>query len=358
MQTDLFENAFKFASIGMALVSPDGRWLKVNDAVLQLYGYSEEELLSSDFLEMTHPEDLKTDLDLVNELLAGKRETYQMEKRYFHKLGHIIYAVLSVSLIRNADGSPRFFISQIQDVSELKKIQINMQNSSKMVALGEMAAGIAHEINNPVTIINLHTEALNQLLNEPELNIEMMKVFTQKISGTINRIGNIISSLKNFSNDNKKFEKFVSHKLSSIVNDTLGLCLEKFNQHGVKLTQDVPRDLVFDCNPVDISQVLLNLINNAFYAIKNHTQKEISLKVVVSKESFDIVVSDSGPGIPDDVKPKLLTPFFTTKPIGEGTGLGLSISKSIITVHKGELFLDELAPRTTFVIRLPLKLLT
>lgn len=357
MNSDLFENAFKFASIGMALVSPDGRWLKVNDAVLQLYGYSEEELLSRDFLEMTHPEDLKADLDLVNELLAGKRETFQMEKRYFHKLGHIIYAVLSVSLIRNADGSPRFFISQIQDVSELKKIQIHMHNNSKMVALGEMASGIAHEINNPVTIINLHTEALNQLLTESEPNIEMMKVFTQKISATINRIGNIISSLKSFSNDNKKFDKFVSYNLSSIVNDTLGLCLEKFKQHGVKLTQDVPRDFVFDCNPVDISQVLLNLINNAFYAIKNQTEKEISLKVVVNKDSFDIIVSDSGPGIPEDVKPMLLTPFFTTKPIGEGTGLGLSISKSIVTVHKGELFLDELSPRTAFVIRLPLKLL-
>ena len=109
MQTELFHSAFKFSPIGIALVSPEGKWLKVNDALLTLLGYSEEEFLSLDFLQMTHPEDLKADLDYVSELVLGKRETYQMEKRYFHKNGSVVYALLSVSLIRNADFSPRFF---------------------------------------------------------------------------------------------------------------------------------------------------------------------------------------------------------------------------------------------------------
>ena len=353
MQSELFESAFKFASIGMALVSPEGRWLKVNHAVTNLLGYSEDELLTIDFLQVTHPEDLNADLDLVNDLLSGRCETYQLEKRYIHKDGHVVYAFLSVSLIRNPDGTPRFFISQIQNITELKKIQQNLQNHTKMVALGEMAAGIAHEINNPLTIIDLHATALEHLVSEPVLDRVMLKQFTRKITDTTKRISCIVSSLRKLSNDNTKLETFEKYNMKSIVNDTIGLCTEKFINHGISLNINVSDDLLLDCNPLDISQVLINLINNAFYAIKDHTEKEISIAAEASGDFVTISVMDSGPGIPVGIKTRLLEPFFTTKPFGEGTGLGLSISKSIVKVHNGELFLDDSSKRTNFVVKLP-----
>ncbi|MBU1247178.1 MAG: diguanylate cyclase [Proteobacteria bacterium] len=120
---DIFHNAFTFASIGMALVSPNGAWLKVNKSLCDLVGYTEEQLLAKTFQDITHPEDLDEDLHHVEQMLAGIIETYQMEKRYFHNNGNIITVLLSVSLVRTEDGAPKFFISQIQDITKKKQLE-------------------------------------------------------------------------------------------------------------------------------------------------------------------------------------------------------------------------------------------
>jgi PAS domain S-box-containing protein len=114
----LFENAFHFAAIGIALVARDGRWLRVNHSVCELVGYSEAELLQMRFQDLTHQDDLEQDLENVARLLRGEVQSYQMEKRYLHKAGNVIWAVLSVSLVRGRHGEPLFFISQIQDITE------------------------------------------------------------------------------------------------------------------------------------------------------------------------------------------------------------------------------------------------
>jgi PAS domain S-box-containing protein len=120
-QEVLFQNAFDHAAIGMALVAPDGRWLKVNQSVCKITGYSEHELLRLRFQDITHPEDLNLDLENVEKLLAGELPEYQMEKRYFHKSGAIVWVLLSVSLVREDDGPPRFFIAQIQNITGRKE---------------------------------------------------------------------------------------------------------------------------------------------------------------------------------------------------------------------------------------------
>jgi len=120
---ELFFNAFQYASIGMALVAPDGKWLLVNKSLCDLTGYNEEELMETTFQDITHPDDLEEDLDYVNRILSGDLETYQMEKRYFHKDGRTIFILLSVSLVKNKNGSPLFFISQIQDITDRKLLE-------------------------------------------------------------------------------------------------------------------------------------------------------------------------------------------------------------------------------------------
>ena len=117
----LFKTAFNQAAIGMALVAPDGRWLRVNRSVCALTGYSEEELLRIRFQDITHPDDLDLDLENVGKLLRGEIPTYQMEKRYFHKNGSVVWVLLSVSLVKNAEQEPLFFISQIQDITARKE---------------------------------------------------------------------------------------------------------------------------------------------------------------------------------------------------------------------------------------------
>jgi two-component system cell cycle sensor histidine kinase/response regulator CckA len=126
-----FRNAVHYAPIGMAIVASDGRFLEVNPALCRLVGYTREELLARTFQDITHPEDLDVELKFVRQVLAGEIETYQMEKRYFHKEGHVVWVLLSVSLVRDAAGQPLHFISQIQDLSERKHIDAALRESEE-----------------------------------------------------------------------------------------------------------------------------------------------------------------------------------------------------------------------------------
>ena len=126
----IFRSAFEYAAIGMALVGTDGRWLRVNRAICDLTGYSEPELLATDFQTITHPDDLDADLGHVRDLLAGRVRSYQMEKRYFRKDGRIVWVFLSVSLVRDALGQPINFISQIQDITARKHAEDRLRHDS------------------------------------------------------------------------------------------------------------------------------------------------------------------------------------------------------------------------------------
>jgi PAS domain S-box-containing protein len=130
----LFQNAFEHAAIGMALVAPDGKWLRVNRSVCDITGYGENELLQRSFQDITHPDDLDLDLANVRKLLAGEIDSYQMEKRYLHKNGATVWALLSVSLVRDEDRQPRFFISQIQDITSRKESERQLGAASAEIA--------------------------------------------------------------------------------------------------------------------------------------------------------------------------------------------------------------------------------
>ncbi|MCS3903058.1 diguanylate cyclase (GGDEF)-like protein/PAS domain S-box-containing protein [Methylohalomonas lacus] len=132
---DTFENAFQYAAIGMALVSPQGQWLRVNRALCEITGYSEQELLKLSFQDITHPDDLNMDLDYLRQLLDGELESYTLEKRYFHKNGNIVWILLSVSLMRDEDGQPHFFIAQIQDITDRIMALREMRESEQRLEL-------------------------------------------------------------------------------------------------------------------------------------------------------------------------------------------------------------------------------
>jgi len=144
-----FRSAFDLAAIGKALVSPDGHWLRVNQALCRIVGYSAEELLRIDFQSITHPDDLAQDLHFVSEMLDGKQTYYEVEKRYIHKSGHTIWMLLSVSLIRDEHQQPLYFISQMQDISERKRLEraVREATSSEQERLGrDLHDGLAQEL--------------------------------------------------------------------------------------------------------------------------------------------------------------------------------------------------------------------
>ncbi|KMY54532.1 hypothetical protein AC623_11905 [Bacillus sp. FJAT-27231] len=159
----LFSNAFQHSGIGMALVGLDGKWLKVNHAICQLTGYTEYELLAITFKEITHPEDLEIDLSHVNELIQGKKSSYQMEKRYFHKKGHVITVLLTASIVCDKANHPLFFISQIQDITARKKYETELKLFAKVLETTQQGVIITNAdesimyVNNGFTRITGYT---------------------------------------------------------------------------------------------------------------------------------------------------------------------------------------------------------
>ena len=236
---------------------------------------------------------------------------------------------------------------------QLTEAQGMLVNTAKMAALGEMAGGIAHEINTPLGTIQLVSEQLTDLISDEKLDKAAMADSVQIIIRTVQRIGAIVRGLKTFSRDGTK-DALNLFPLSQIVTDATALCGEKIKYNCIKLEIDpIPDGVTAYCRPVQISQVLLNLINNSCDAIATLPEKWIRISVSAVDGSVLLTVTDSGKGISESVRAKIFQPFFTTKEIGKGTGLGLSISKGIIEAHRGSLGIDAASPNTRFVIKIP-----
>jgi C4-dicarboxylate-specific signal transduction histidine kinase len=254
----------------------------------------------------------------------------------------------------------------LEDISNQKSTefiheeqQVRMAHTAKMAALGEMAGGVAHEINTPLTVIGLRIEQmLDSLQSEkaenPELLARMHKGLSQ-VQSTVNRIANIVKGLRAFAREGRQ-DPLERVKVSSLLESTLDLCKERFASHGIPLSVN-KNEAYFgcevECRQIEISQVILNLLNNAFDAVQSLPTKWVRVEVLNLTESLEISITDSGPGIPKDLREKIMQPFFTTKDIGKGTGLGLSISKGIIDQHGGKLTIDDKCPHTKFTLSLP-----
>jgi C4-dicarboxylate-specific signal transduction histidine kinase len=144
--------------------------------------------------------------------------------------------------------------------------------------------------------------------------------------------------------------------VKSVVGDALTLCQQRFSNSSIPITYEQANDSIeITCQPFQIVQVLINLLNNAFDGVSELKEKWIKINVGQTQEFIEICITDSGGGISPQTQERIFDPFFTTKDIGKGTGLGLSISKAIITHHKGNLFVDSQAKNTRFVIQLPIK---
>lgn len=226
-------------------------------------------------------------------------------------------------------------------------------HASKMATLGEIAAGIAHEINNPLTIIQARILTIEkQMLKKNILDSEFAESF-KKVIETIQRITKIIKGLKFISRD-ANIDSPVKINLDQLFETTFDLCLEKLKMNNVDIIKDSSGfDYEIEVRETQIVQVLLNLINNAFDAVKTLPEKWIQIECLTNKDNLLIKVRDSGSGIPEDILEKIMNPFFTTKPAGQGTGLGLSISKGIIENHNGKLYYNDKSNHTEFVIEIP-----
>jgi PAS domain S-box-containing protein len=351
-QNDLLSQAFDNAPIGKILVSPQGNILKVNKSFCKTIGYSEDELLGKSNKEITYSEDIDRDAKLFKDLLTGKINTYQLEKRYIHKNGHLIWTILSLGLIRDSDGFPLLAVAQIQDITDRKGIEIKLQKAKEAAESGnkaksEFLATMSHEFRTPLNGII----GMAQILESTPLSVEQQDFLdTIKMSGETLLV--LVEGILDFSKieSNKLIIEKTPLNLANCIEGVLNLTSSKAAQKKLELIYYLdPRisDIV-EGDAYRLRQVLLNLVGNA---IKFTNKGEITLKAEFTKQLSDqqievtFSVEDTGIGIPEDKLNSLFQPFSqldssTTRKYG-GTGLGLAISRKLVQLMNGRMWLKS-----------------
>ncbi|MEE6249530.1 MAG: ATP-binding protein [Bdellovibrionota bacterium] len=239
----------------------------------------------------------------------------------------------------------------LEATNRIKMQEAKAQDEARLKSIGEFASGIAHEINNPLAIIDGYAERLLKEARSKDLTNEKAVRYGIKLTKTVTRATNIVDSLRKISRDGQLVEMQIL-PLLPIIETSIGILKEKFRKSGVEVNILVPDKAYVYCNEVQISQALLNLIGNAFYAVRDLEEKWIVVEALRADSTVQISVTDSGKGISEDLQKRIFDPFFTTKDIGLGTGLGLSISKEVVRANGGKLYYDPSSSHTKFVMEL------
>lgn len=354
-----FRSAMNYAAIGMALLSPKGRWLQVNSALCRILGYTEAELLQTDFQSLTYPEDLHLGLSRAEDLFQKNVDAFQIEKRYIHKNGRLIWAQLNTTLVWDEYNQPLYYISQIQDITERKEMEIQLQNalikaeeSNRLKS--EFLANMSHEIRTPMNGVLGMTE----LVLETELDKEQRHFLQMAYESGYNLLG-IINDILDFSKI--EAQKMEVEVLPFSLRDHLETTVFPFRQQAlskglvldVHISEDIPDFIAGDLKR--LRQVLNNFLGNA---IKFTDQGQIFLGVEIDSRKGKALtlhwwVQDTGIGLSEAQKQRIFMPFCqadgsTSRKYG-GTGLGLSICAKLIALMGGTIWVNsELGQGATF----------
>ena len=384
--------AIEQAAEGVVVTDPEGSIQYINPAFTTITGYTEAEVIGR------NPRLLKSGkhesgfyADLWKTVLAG--ETWRGEVINRRKDGSLYSEAMSITPVRDAHGAIAGFTAIKQDITERKRLEVELRHAQKLEAVGGLAAGIAHELNTPIQFVGDNThflkgafadltrvienyhqlrdaadnggtsaalvEEVKQAEQTADLDYlmeEIPRALEQSLDG-VTRVATIVRAMKEFAHPDR------SEKMATDLNKALESTLI-VARNEIKYVADVETDFaelpLVQCHGSDINQVFLNLLVNAAHAIKDvakggEKKGLIRVQTCQEEQSVLISISDTGCGIPEEIREKIFEPFFTTKEVGVGTGQGLAIARSIVVdKHGGSLTLDtEVGCGTTFHIRLP-----
>lgn len=343
-----FRAVMELSPIGMALVDLDGKWLKVNSSLCRLLGYEKSEFLATNFQKLTHRDDLESDLEQVQQLLDGLRDSYSMEKRYITKLGEIVWAVLNVTLIRDESGKPKHFLSQITDITAQKAID---EIKDEFISL------VSHELKTPITSVSL---ALNMLSDyKASVKDPSFSQFLLLAERNCRRLSDLITDIVDLNRikvglfTHNKESVNIATVISRAVEDNLALA----SSYKVSfVVNEIPSDIYVDADTDRLVQVLTNFLSNAAKFSKEGGT--IIVCAEVCEGSVTVFVEDRGSGIPKEFQEHVFQKFMQADHGAnrkkEGTGLGLYISKEMIEAMGGQIgFTSQSDNGTSFWFSFP-----
>jgi PAS domain S-box-containing protein len=358
-----FERLYDASADALLVVDPKGRIVSANQRVQELFGYRRDELLGSPVeslvpIDLNEPRQSNRLDHFDHPRIRPMGEGTELFGR--RKDGSEFPVEVALSALRT--GSEVQVLVAVRDVTARKQLEEDLEATraqaiaaARLSALGMMAGGIAHEINNPLGIIHAMASDLTEMAGEDSVTPQLVARKGVVISQTTERIAKIVKSLRQISREGAG-DPLRPTPLSKIVAETLEICRAKFEANSVELIlpHAIP-DVSVPCREVQIAQALLNLLQNAFDAVlEQEGERWVRLEVENGDNSVALSVIDSGPGIPAELRSRIGEPFFTTKPVGKGTGLGLSLSKTIAEDHGGSLEYSEDHSHTRFSLVLPL----
>jgi PAS domain S-box-containing protein len=352
---------FDAAAIGIVQCTPEGRVVETNPAVERILGYSRQELRGLHFRDITHPDDFPKDLEMFEQMVAGKCDSYQMEVRYLRKDKITGWCRLTVSLVRGPGGEPAFALGMVEDITEHKHAEEQLREAQKMEAVGRLVGGVAHDFNNLLTAVTLDSDlvaagldsnsGLHRHVGEIRLASERGAALIQQLLAIARQQAvepRVLSLNETVSN--------MENLLTRLIGENIELVIE---------TEEDVADVKID--PAQLQQVILNLVLNARDAMPQggciHIEtrnccnqcrfsrhgREMSLPACV-----ELVVTDTGVGMDAETRSHLFQPFFTTKSPGQGNGLGLATAYGIIKEAGGSIEVDsELGKGTRVTVVLP-----
>lgn len=298
--------------------------------------------------------------------LAGVAPKFLLTGDYL-SLGNVIQTtIISFGLgqrFRQAINKYETFLQNANEELEKKAIertkiietqQAALIESSKLSSIGKMSGGVAHEINNPMMIISGYVELMMKMIESREIDVKKILEICKKVLASTERINHIVGILRSIGEKDRP-ENMHIYSINSIVHEACHLWLNNLGDLDLQHTLELlDLDTQVHCNSSMISQVLVNLLNNAYDAISQMEHRWIKVQLRRRDLQVEISITDAGRALSEKISQKVFDPFYTTKPVGQGTGLGLAISKSTIDAHQGTIYYDLNSSHSKFIILLPI----
>ncbi len=340
-------------------VDMEGRFTYVSPMADVITGYSESELIGHTFEDVLlpiHREIVRKNFE--ESLEAESVSNYQVQ--IISKEGKEIPLEINTTMLSDAQGQPigrigvaRDITRRVQEEEKRKEFEIKALAQDKLASLGEIATGVAHEVNQPLSYIKIILEStLNDLSNNQLDTTELNEDFQESLR-QIGKITNIISHLRTFGRSD--VASFNPVSLPEVLENTMILMQERLRIKNISINKQIVDNLpMIYGNSVKLEQIFINLLQNSMDALEEQSKGEIDLVMEQVDDNVIVRFSDNGSGMPPEVLEKIFEPFYTTKEVGQGTGIGLAIVYGIIQEHKGSITCaSEEGQGTAFTIKLP-----